>query len=202
MVHQFFLPYMAAQAKEHIKMCHLCLAFKAKQPKAPLENIMATHPLELVHLDYLCLEPGKGLEENVLVVTDHFTRYAQAYVTRTQTAQITAKTLWDKYISTMGYLRRSCQIRAKPLKVSWWLTSVQWWECKRYGPVHTICKLMANVRGSAPLWLVCWECYPQRRNQSGRTTLECWFTPIIVPEIQLRDSAPTTSCMGDNPTFQ
>ena len=53
---------------------------------------MATHPLELVHLDYLCLEPRKGLEENVLVVTDHFTRYAQAYVTRIQTAQMSAKT--------------------------------------------------------------------------------------------------------------
>ena len=54
---------------------------------------MATHPLELVHLDYLCLEPGKGLEENVPVITDHFTKYAQAYVTRTQTAQMTARTL-------------------------------------------------------------------------------------------------------------
>ena len=82
---QFFWPHMAAQAKEHIWKCHPCLAFKAKQPKAPLENIMATHSLELVHLDYLCLEPGKGLEENVLVVTDHFTRYTQAYVTRIQT---------------------------------------------------------------------------------------------------------------------
>ena len=63
---------------------------------------MATHPLELVHLDYLCLEPGKGLEENVLVVTDHFTRYAQAYVTKTQTTQMTAKTLWDKFIVHYG----------------------------------------------------------------------------------------------------
>ena len=78
MLDQFFWPHMAAPAKEHIRKCHLCLAFKAKQPKAPLEDIVATHPLELVHLNYLCLEPAKGLEENVLVVKDHFTRYAQA----------------------------------------------------------------------------------------------------------------------------
>ena len=95
---RFFWPHMAAQAKELIGKCHPCLAFKARQPKAPLENIMTTHPLELVHLNYLCLEPGKGLDGNVLVVTDHFTRYTQVYVTRTQTAQMTAKTLWDKFI--------------------------------------------------------------------------------------------------------
>ena len=63
---------------------------------------MATHPLELVHLNYLCLEPGKGLEENVLVVTDHCTRYAQAYLTWTQTALTTAKSLWDKFIVHYG----------------------------------------------------------------------------------------------------
>ena len=77
MCDQFFWPQMAAQAKDYIGKCHPCLAFKAKQPKAPLENIMVAHPLVLVHLDYLCMEPGKGLRENVLVVTDHFTRYAQ-----------------------------------------------------------------------------------------------------------------------------
>ena len=27
--------------------------------------------------------------------------------------------------------------------------------------------------------------------------MECWFTPIIVPEIQLQGSAPTTLCTGD-----
>ena len=102
----YFWPCMAAQVKEHVRKCCPCLAFKARQPKAPLENIVATHPLELVHLDYLCLEPGKGLDENVLVVTDHFTRYAQAYVTRTQTTQMTAKTLWDKFIVHHGLLEK------------------------------------------------------------------------------------------------
>ena len=102
MYDRFFWPCMAVQAKEHIGKCHPCLAFKARQPKAPLQNIVATHPLELVHLDYLCLEPGKGLEENFLVTIDHFTRYAQASVTRTQMAQTMAKTLWDKFIVHYG----------------------------------------------------------------------------------------------------
>ena len=63
---------------------------------------MATHPLDLVHLNYLCLEPGKGLEGNVLGVTDHSFRYAQMYVTRTWTGQTNAKTLWDKFIVHYG----------------------------------------------------------------------------------------------------
>ena len=47
-----------------------------------MESIVATHPPELVHINYLCLEPGKGREEeDILVVTDHFTQYVQAYVT-------------------------------------------------------------------------------------------------------------------------
>ena len=97
---------MAVQAKEHIEKCHPCLTFKAKQPKAPLENIMATHPLELVHLDYLCLQPRKGLEENVLVVTYHFTWYVQAYVTQTQTTQTTTKTLWNKFIVHLWFPKK------------------------------------------------------------------------------------------------
>ena len=34
---RFFWPHMAVQAKEHIGKCHPCLAFKARQPKAPLK---------------------------------------------------------------------------------------------------------------------------------------------------------------------
>ena len=44
-------------------------------------------------MDFLSIEPSKGNIENVLVITDHFTRYAQAYASKTQTAQATAKLL-------------------------------------------------------------------------------------------------------------
>ena len=89
----FFWPHIAAEAREHINKCHPCFSFKGRQPRAPLENTIATHPLELIHLDYLCLEPGKGKGENILVVTDHFTWCAQAYVPWSQTAQTKAKAL-------------------------------------------------------------------------------------------------------------
>ena len=55
----FLLASHGSQVREYVDKCHPCLTLKAKQPRAPLENIVATHPLELVHLDYLCLEPGK-----------------------------------------------------------------------------------------------------------------------------------------------
>ena len=143
----FFWPHMAAQAKEHIGKCHLCLAFKAKQPNAPLEKIMATHPLELVHLDYLCLEPGNGLEENVLVVIDHLTRYTQAYATRTQTAQTTAKTLLDKFIVHYGL----------PEKIL--LDQGQNFESQL---VADLCKLM----GTQKIWTS--QYYPQTNGQCER----------------------------------
>ena len=59
--------------------------------------------MEIIHLDHLTLEPCKGQYESVLVVTDHFTRYAQAYEVKNQTAQTTAKTLWKEFLRHYGF---------------------------------------------------------------------------------------------------
>ena len=68
-----------------------CLRRKYQPDVAPLLHIEATQPLELIHLDHLQIEPSKGNIENLLIVTDHFTRYAQAYPSKTQTALATVK---------------------------------------------------------------------------------------------------------------
>ena len=62
--------------------------------------------MELVCIDFLSLERSKGGFENVLVITDHFTRYAQAFPTRNQEAKTTAKVLFDNFIVHYGFPAR------------------------------------------------------------------------------------------------
>ena len=54
-------------------------------------------------MDYLTIEATEGGKDiQILVITDHFTRYAQAIVTSLQTAKCTAQNLWDKFIVHYG----------------------------------------------------------------------------------------------------
>ena len=108
---RFYWPSLYKDAIEHLDSCRKCKLRKSRVPRAELVPIQASRPMELVHLDYLCLEPCKGQVENVLVITDHFTRYAQAFPTKSQTAKVTAKVLWhfichygfpEKFISDQG----------------------------------------------------------------------------------------------------
>ena len=94
---------MQVEATQHIAKCSRCLKRKSTPQVAPLQPILVSQPLELVHLDNLTLEPSKGNIENVLVITDHFTRYALAYASKTQTAQATARILWDNFLCHYGF---------------------------------------------------------------------------------------------------
>ena len=103
LIERFFWPGMQSEAIQYVLKCTRCLRRKTPSHVAPLQPIHVTQPLELVHMDYLSLEPSKGNIENVLVITDHFTRYALAYPSKTQTAQATARILWDNFICHYGF---------------------------------------------------------------------------------------------------
>jgi hypothetical protein len=70
---------MTRDVESWITNCNRCIRRK-KPPneKAALINIESSQPLELVCIDYLSLERSKGGYESILVITDHFTRYAIA----------------------------------------------------------------------------------------------------------------------------
>lgn len=69
-------------------------------------NIFATYPLELLCMDYLSLEPDNRDTRNILVVTDHFTKFAVAVPTKDQKARTIAKSLWENFIVHYGFPSR------------------------------------------------------------------------------------------------
>ena len=100
---RFFWPGMRQDVENWVKECRRCICRKSgTNTRAPLVNISTTYPLELVCIDYLTLEPSKGGIENVLVVTDHFTRFAMAIPTKNQTAKTTTEAFYNNFILKYG----------------------------------------------------------------------------------------------------
>ena len=94
----FYWPGMHTDVAFYINSCPRCFRRKTWPDQTPLLNIEASQPLKLINLDYLKIEPRKGNIENVLVITDHFTRYAQAFPSKTQTALATGNLMWTNFI--------------------------------------------------------------------------------------------------------
>ena len=102
---RFFWPRMNDDVRLHIQNCECCLRFKQKPERDEMHSIESSYPMEIVHIDFLVIGSKKSVnkEINVLVVTDHFTRYAQAFVTTSQTAHMVAVTLYEKYLVHYGW---------------------------------------------------------------------------------------------------
>ena len=104
---RFWWPMMAEDCRAIVRGCPHCRAFEGEVPKAPLCPISVYAPLELVHLDYTSIESTMELNKppvvkNVLVMTDHFTRYALAIVMKDQTAKTVAKVFYKHFIAVFG----------------------------------------------------------------------------------------------------
>ena len=101
--HRFYWSGMFKDTENWIKNCQRCVCRKTPTNQcAPLINIETTYPLELVCMDYLTLEQSKGGFQHILVITDHFTRFAQAIPTRNMTAKTTADALFNSFITYYG----------------------------------------------------------------------------------------------------
>ena len=126
---------MHTDVASYINSCPSCLRRKSQPDQDPLLNIEFDQPLGLINLDYLKIVPSKGNVENVLIITDHFTMYAQAFPSKSQTTLATAKLLWNNFILHYGFpskiitdqgrnfeselIENLCQVAAvKKLKIS------------------------------------------------------------------------------------
>lgn len=99
---------MYEDVEQWVKRCQRCVLAKMPQPKvkAPWVSFLATRPLEVVAVDFTILEPATDGRENVLVVTDVFTKFSQAFPTRDQKAETTAKILLREWFLKYGVPQR------------------------------------------------------------------------------------------------
>eukprot|EP00064_Thunnus_orientalis_P023816 superscaffoldBa00009410_g24077 len=100
---RFYWPRMAVDVERKVRTCGRCVRRKAPPERAaPLVNINTTRPLELLCMDFLSLEPDKSGTKDILVITDHFTKFAVAIPTPNQKARTVAKCLWENFMVHYG----------------------------------------------------------------------------------------------------
>ena len=86
---------------------HTCHCLKQRRPnlptREPLQPIVTTAPLQMLSIDFVHLERSSGGYEYILVVVDHFTKYAQAYPTKNKTAFTAADRIFNDFIPRFGF---------------------------------------------------------------------------------------------------
>ena len=111
----FWWSGMVKHMRQVIRACTHCLQYEGgipkTPPKAPLCLIVATAPLDLLHVDFTSIETTFELNQsprvtNILVFQDHFTKHMLVYVTPDQSVKTITKFLYGGYISIFGALAR------------------------------------------------------------------------------------------------
>lgn len=99
---------MQADVKQWIETCERCVVAKAPVPtvKPPITNLLAERPLDIVAMDFTQLEKASDGRENVLVVTDVFSKFTIAVPTRDQKAKTVAQILVKEWFHKFGIPKR------------------------------------------------------------------------------------------------
>ena len=100
---------MTSRMWQSIRTSTCCLQHEVDLPKASLHPIMATAPLDHLHVDFTSiettLEPSQSPRvTKILVFQEHFTKHLLAYVTLDQTTKTITIFLYQGYISIFGAL--------------------------------------------------------------------------------------------------
>lgn len=99
-----YWPGLTSDVVQWCRDCERCQAAKDSQPVAQsfMGHLLASRPNEILAIDFTLLEPSRLGLENVLVMTDVFTKYTLAVPTRDQRAETVAQVLVTEWFFKFG----------------------------------------------------------------------------------------------------
>ena len=102
---RFFWPNLCHDIEHFVTK--VCPCLKQRRPsfirREPLQSLTSSSPFDLVSIDFLHLEQSSSGYEYVLVIMDHFTRFAQTYATKNKSAHTAASKLFNEFIPRFGF---------------------------------------------------------------------------------------------------
>ncbi|KAL6489156.1 hypothetical protein MHYP_G00028970 [Metynnis hypsauchen] len=103
-----YWPRMWQDIKKWCTECTRCTVAKATQPKVCtfMGSLLATRPLEILAIDFTVLERASNGQEHVLVLTDVFSKFTQAYAVPDLKASTVVRVLTEKWFYVYGVPRR------------------------------------------------------------------------------------------------
>ena len=187
-----YWPTMTQDANLWVDQCRRCQVAKGdyNTPKPKFGHLIAHNPLDLVCLDFTKVDPSKGGKENVLVMTDAFTKFSVAVTTNNQQALTVAKALVEHWFHVYGIPSRihSDQGRSFDNKIIDAL-------CKMYGVERTMTSPY-NPRGNS-------QCERFNRTMFGLlktlTKEQKGYWPAHLPTLTFAYNATPHSTTGYQP---
>lgn len=148
-----YWPGMAVDIKQWVQECKHCQVAKASVsvPHSFMDHLLASKPNKIVAIDFTLLEPSCNGVENVLIMTDVFSKFSVAVPTWDQRAPTIAQVLLTEWFYNIGVPSRLLRSTRLAHLNKWRLIPSVMVNCGSWYPKHLFLLWVPVVPWSKPV---------------------------------------------------